>query len=164
MKTTSYTLDEHNFGELAKKESKGRARTRLYILHQYKLGKQSEQIAQDLSINIETARRTRRRYLKYGLKSLYDQPRSGRNSKIAEQHIEAFKALIVEEQSTRGGGRLTGQDIQQLAREHYQADYTVNGIYELLKRIGMTWISGRSRHPQADPEQQEAFKKTLATK
>lgn len=161
MKTTNYKLDEHNFGELAKTESKGRARTRLYILHQYKLGKE---IAQGLAIHIETARRTRRRYLKYGLKSLYDQPRSGRNSKIPEQHIEAFKTLIVEEQRKRGGGRLTGQDIRQLAQEHYQADYTVTGIYELLKRIGMSWISSRSRHPQADPQQQDAFKKTLATK
>lgn len=164
MKKTNYTLDEYNFGELAKTESKGRARTRLYILHQYKLGKQSEEIAQDLAIHIETARRTRRRYLKYGLKSLYDQPRSGRNSKIPEQHIEAFKTLIVEEQKKRGGGRLTGQDIRQLTQEHYQATYTVTGIYELLKRIGMSWISSRSRHPQADSQQQDAFKKTLVIK
>lgn len=160
MNDTKHTLKDHNFGELAKKESNGRARTRLYILHQYQLGKPSDEIARDLSINVLTARRTRRRYLDNGLPSIYDQPRSGRHSKLADEHIEAFKTLIVEQQTKRGGGRLTGEDIRQLALEHYQADYTVNGIYELLKRIGMTWISARSQHPQADKQVQEAFKKT----
>ena len=157
---SKHSLDEHDFGELAKTESKARARTRLYILHQYRLGKHSFEIAKNLSINIETARRTRRRYQASGLDSLYDKPRSGRNSKLAPKHIESFKQLIVDSQAKRGGGRLTGQDIQKLAYEHYQASYSVNGIYELLARIGMSWISARSQHPQADINAQEAFKKT----
>ena len=155
-----HSLDDYDFGELAKTESNARARTRLYILHQYRLGKHSFEIAKNLSINIETARRTRRRYQASGLDSLYDKPRSGRNSKLAPEHIEAFKQLIVDSQAKRGGGRLTGQDIQKLAHEHYQASYSVNGIYELLARIGMSWISARSQHPQADINAQEAFKKT----
>ena len=157
---TTHSLDDHDFGELAKTESKARARTRLYILHQYRIGKQSHEIAENLSINIETARRTRRRYQASGLDSLYDKPRSGRNSKLASEYIDAFKQLIVETQAKRGGGRLTGQDIQKLAYEHYQVTYSVNGIYELLGRIGMTWISARSQHPEADINAQEAFKKT----
>jgi transposase len=156
----THSLDDHDFGELAKTESKARARTRLYILHQYRIGKQSHEIAENLNINIETARRTRRRYQASGLDSLYDKPRSGRNSKLASEYIDAFKQLIVETQAKRGGGRLTGQDIQKLAYEHYQVTYSVNGIYELLGRIGMTWISARSQHPQADINAQEAFKKT----
>ena len=59
---SKHSLDEHDFGELAKTESKARARTRLYILHQYRIGNTSEAIANNLSINIETVRRTRRRY------------------------------------------------------------------------------------------------------
>lgn len=160
MKAEKHQLNEHDFGNLAKKERGGRARTRLYILHQYSIGKESQAIADALSIHIETVRRTRRRYYQYGLASIYDQARSGRNSKIAKEQIESFKALIVEEQNKRGGGRLTGEDIKQLAKEHYQADYTVNGIYELLKRIGMVWISARSQHPKADKQIQEDFKKT----
>ncbi|WP_227678334.1 helix-turn-helix domain-containing protein [Psychrobacter faecalis] len=34
-------------------------------------------------------------------------------------------------------------------------------MYELLKRIDMSWISARSQHPKADPQAQDAFKKTL---
>ena len=67
-----HSLDDYDFGELAKTESNARARTRLYILHQYRLGKHSFEIAENLNINIETARRTRRRYQASGLDSLYD--------------------------------------------------------------------------------------------
>ena len=161
---SKHSLDEHDFGELAKTESKARARTRLYILHQYRIGNTSEAIANNLSINIETVRRTRRRYQAFGLDSLYDKPRSGRNSKLAPEHIDSFKQLIVDTQAKRGGGRLTGQDIQKLAYEHYQVNYSVNGIYELLARIGMSWISARSKHPQADINAQEAFKKTSSSR
>ena len=56
---SKHSLEDHDFGELAKTESKARARTRLYILHQYRIGKQSFEIAENLSINIETVRRTR---------------------------------------------------------------------------------------------------------
>ncbi len=161
---SKHSLDEHDFGELAKTESKARARTRLYILHQYRIGNTSEAIANNLSINIETVRRTRRRYQAFGLDSLYDKPRSGRNSKLAPEHTDSFKQLIVDTQAKRGGGRLTGQDIQKLAYEHYQVNYSVNGIYELLARMGMTWISARSQHPQADINAQEAFKKTSSSR
>ena len=78
-----HSLDDYDFGELAKNESNARARTRLYILHQYRIGKHSFEIAENLNINIETVRRTRRRYQASGLDSLYDKPRSGRNSKLA---------------------------------------------------------------------------------
>ncbi len=33
--------------------------------------------------------------------------------------------------------------------------------YELLKRIGMTWITARCPHPKADLQTQKDFKKTL---
>ncbi|MDO4251407.1 MAG: winged helix-turn-helix domain-containing protein [Moraxella sp.] len=163
MNTITHTLKAHDFGKLAKTETKARARTRLYVLHQYSIGKQSAEIAQNLCINAQVVRTIKRRYLQHGIKSIYDKHRKGRNSKLANEHIESFKALIVKEQSVRGGGRLIGEDIRQLAKEHYQAEYTVNGIYELLKRIGITWISARSKHPKRDLKAQEDFKKTLST-
>jgi transposase len=38
-------------------------------------------------------------------------------------------------------------------------DYTLNGVYELLKRLDMAWISARSVSPNADPLRQAEFKK-----
>ena len=161
MTISIHNLEDHDFGKHSKTESNPRARLRLLILYQYSIGKATNDIAKDLCIHPETARRTLKRYYERGLESLYDRHRRGRHSKLAEADIAAFKAMIVSEQDKRAGGRLTGKDIQQLAKEHYNAHYTVNGIYELLKRIDMSWISARSQHPKADIQAQDASRKTL---
>ncbi len=106
-----HSLDDYDFGELAKTESNARARTRLYILHQYRLGKHSFEIAENLNINIETARRTRRRYQASGLDSLYDKPRSGRNSKLAPEYMDkTSKSLLTS---------ITKQGIASMASTNY---------------------------------------------
>ena len=37
-------------------------------------------------------------------------------------------------------------------------DYSLNGVYELLKRLNMGWISARSVSPNADPLKEAKFK------
>lgn len=54
-----------------------------------------------------------------------------------------------------------GEDIVLLAKEHFDVDYHPDAIYAVLKRLGMSWITGRSQHPKADTEKQADFKKTL---
>ncbi len=86
--------------------------------------------------------------------------KKGRNSILAKEQYDTFKQTIVKEQEQRGGGRLTAKDIAEIAKNDFNAHYTHKGIYRLLHNIGMSWISSRSRHPKADEEVQEAFKKT----
>lgn len=38
--------------------------------------------------------------------------------------------------------------------------YSLNGLYDLLHRLGYSWLMPRPRHPGADAEAQVAFKKT----
>jgi len=85
-------------------------------------------------------------------------PRSGRNPKIPKQRYEEFLQKTEELQNSKNGGRVTGYDIQALAREYFDADYA--NIYAFLKRIGASWITARSKHPKSDSEVQETFKKT----
>ena len=47
-----------------------------------------------------------------------------------------------------------------MIKEKYKESYSVSGVYKLLKRMGMSWVSGRSVHTRSDPEVQGAFKKT----
>jgi len=55
-----------------------------------------------------------------------------------------------------------GEDIRQLLDEQFGVVYTLNGVYELLKRLDMVWISARSVSPNANPARQAEFKKNLA--
>ena len=154
-----YNLNEHNFGDLSTREKDPRARIRLLILHQYSIGDSTPKISASMYISKHTVMKTRRKYWQSGLSSIYDQPRSGRKTKLLKQHEAEFKALIVKEQETREGGHLICDDIVELAKKHFNADYSREGMYHVLKRIGMSWVSARSQHPQADMAKQEEFKK-----
>jgi hypothetical protein len=45
----------------------------------------------------------------------------------------------------------------------YGIDPTLKTVYNTLKRANLVSITGRSIHPKADLEAQEAFKKTSET-
>lgn len=162
IKDKAHSLDAHNFGELSKKESDPRARVRLLILHQYAIGESSESISKTMATSKHTVMKTRRNYWQKGLLSIYDKARTGRKPKLLAEDVDRFKLLIVEAQEKREGGRLVCDDIVDLAKSACGVDYSRHGMYHVLKRIGMSWISARSQHPKADIEKQEAFKKTLS--
>jgi len=46
---------------------------------------------------------------------------------------------------------MRGEDIQQLLVQQFAVEYSLNGVYDLLKRLDMVWISARAVSPQADP-------------
>jgi transposase len=46
----------------------------------------------------------------------------------------------------------------------YGIDPSLRTVYDTLKRADLVWITGRSIHPKADLEAQEAFKKTSEKK
>jgi transposase len=83
---------------------------------------------------------------------------------LAREKEQDFLKAIDKLQETRSGGRVTGYDIQKLAKDSFDADYADDTIYTVLKRLGYSWITARSKHPKSDGAAQEAFKKTLKTK
>ena len=85
---------------------------------------------------------------------------TGRKTKLRKEDEEAFKKVFKEESEKRVGGRLTGHDIQQILTKEFNAVYPLTGVYRLLKRLKIVWITSRSIHPKQDPLVQEDFKKT----
>ena len=64
-------------------------------------------------------------------------------------------------QRERGGGRVRGEDIRQLLAGQFGVAYSLNGVYDLMKRLGLVWMSARAVSPYADPVAQAEFKKKL---
>lgn len=52
-----------------------------------------------------------------------------------------------------------GQDIRALIERRFKKTYSLSGVYKLLHGLGYSWLCPRPRHPNGDPQQQEAFKK-----
>ena len=70
---------------------------------------------------------------------------------LPQAQQEAFRQAVEQLQRERGGGRMRGEDIQQLLVQQFAVEYSLNGVYDLLKRLDMVWISARAVSPQADP-------------
>ncbi len=53
-----------------------------------------------------------------------------------------------------------GRDIQNILQHEFGVKYSLNGVYELLHRMGYSWLAPRPRHRHADAKAQEAFKES----
>ena len=85
----------------------------------------------------------------------------GRVSILPKDMSIEFNKAVVSLQENRNGGRIIGKDVVNFVEEQYGVKYSVSGIYKVLSRMGLSWVSARSIHPKADLEAQETFKKTL---
>ena len=102
-----------------------------------------------------------RRYRDKGVEGLKEGRRSGRPRLIDKGQQEQFKSLFLNAQANRMGGRLTGKEANEIVQEQFAVSYSQSGIYVLLHKCGLSWITGRSRHPAHDAQAQAEFKKTL---
>ena len=67
-------------------------------------------------------------------------------------------------QNDKNGGRVRLKDIQNMLAKDFNIHYqNINGVHYLLTKLGLSWISARSKHPKQDREAQELYKK-LQTK
>ena len=88
----------------------------------------------------------------------------GRKSKLPIDLEDDFKSNVIALQDNRSGGRVTGYDIIDMVKKEFKVEYTISGIYHLLSRLNMSWVSSRSIHPEVDQQSQDEFKKTSQIK
>ena len=88
--------------------------------------------------------------------------RKGRGAKykLPLSEEEAFRKAVLELQDKKKGGRIKGTDVLRLMEEKFSIKCSLQSVYNTLRRVDLVWISGRSKHPKADFQAQEAFKKT----
>ena len=151
----------HDFAHLSKNEPNPRARVRLLMLAQLSQDIECKVVAQHFDVHPITVRNLLKKYHQVGLSAIYDEEGRGRKTLLSKEQYEQAQALIVKTQAELGGGRLTGEKIIALFQENYKVTYHPDSIYRVLKKLGLSWISGRSIHPKKDISTQETFKKTL---
>lgn len=105
------------------------------------------------------------RYREGGLDGLWDKPRSGAPKHLATEKEEAFFDRIFQcPQATDQVSIFHALAIQAILLDEFQAEYSESGVYALLKRLGLTWITSRPRHEFNDPEKMEAWKEEFKAK
>ena len=82
----------------------------------------------------------------------------GRKPRFPPEKEEDFKIELDKMQVSFQGGRITAQNIKPLLTDKFDCNYSASGVYSLLDRLNIVWISGRSKHPKSSEEAILAFK------
>ena len=153
-------LNDEDFLKLYQTESNGRSKIRFLALHHLQQGYNKSEICKMVCISRPTLDSWLLLYKGNGLERLRQKVKGrGAKSKISASKEELQQAIL-KLQEDRKGGRIIADDIQKMIEQTYQVKYHKCHIYNLLERLGLSWISARSKHPKSDPAAMEAFKKT----
>ena len=99
------------------------------------------------------------RFKAEGVEGLFDRPRSGRPTKLARDREESFRARVPAGPRPEDTVRVRrGKDLQRIWEKEFAATHTPDGVYRLLHRLGLSWVSPRPRHPKSDRAAQERFR------
>ncbi|WP_306341421.1 helix-turn-helix domain-containing protein [Photobacterium piscicola] len=95
-------------------------------------------------------------FLEEGLAGLQEKPRSGRTAFITPKQREQLSNYIKLKAQDSSGRRLIEADIHAYILNEFDKNYHPDSIYHLLKRMGFSWITSRSKQSQ---QAQDNFKK-----
>ena len=101
------------------------------------------------------------RYDDGGYENLTDKAKPGQPKHLTKEQEEELVQDIISMQDNRNGGRITGNEIREHIEKKYNKTFKNNSIYDLLHRLGLSWVSSRSKHPKSDSKKQEMFKQTF---
>lgn len=157
-------LNQYDFNHLLRREGNPRERRRYLAFAHLQEGKNFTEAAAMVKIKLRTLMNWVQKFRKKGIEGLQDQLGRGAKPHLPNELLEAFRQSVLELQANRKGGRIKGQDILKLMEEKFGVHPSRSSVYGTLKRADLVWITGRSQHPKANMEAQEAFKKTSGKK
>ena len=154
-----HSLENTDFKALAKQQKSIQMKMRLLALAHFKEGHSRTQIAKYLKVSRTSVNKWVRTFLEEGLEGLEEKPRTGRPPFLTSAQQKQLTDYIELRAKSDQGGRLTGADIHHYIVQEFGKTYHPDSIYYLLKHLGFSWITSRSRHPKQSDEVQEEFKK-----
>ena len=150
---------EIDFVSLFKKEGAPHIRIRYLGLSHIQEGSTIAYVAEILRVSPRAVTYWIKRYKEEGLEGLRDKDGRGAKRNLPSDKENKFCDEVISMQETRKGGRVKAEDIRLMLDKKFGVSSSISGVYLLLKRVGLHWISSRSRHPKQSQEVQDLFKK-----
>lgn len=122
---------------LARQERNRQRRMRYVALADLKDGKNFTEADSALRVTCHAVMRWLKWFFSGWVDRLAGVPHYWSTQRLPEAQEEAFRHAVEQLQAIRGGGRLRGEDIRQLLAEQFAVTYSLNGVYDLLKRLDM---------------------------
>ena len=154
-------IQEYDFKTEYKRERDPLIKIKFLALHHLQSGKLLKDVSEIMLYDECAIRRWIRRFIEFDYEGLIEKEGRGQKPRLPKDQEEAFKDALDKLQENKNGGRITVDDIQQLLTDDFDCNYSRSGIYTLLDRLNIVWISGRSKHPQHSQDVIDNFKETF---
>jgi len=155
-----YTVDE--LMALAKSQSNSRLFRRIQAIALAQQGYSCPRILKITGACRRAVQSWVAKYNAHGIDGLKDKPRSGRRCKLTAAQLRRFQERIDAGVTQADGlASLNARAIRKILKREFHVLYSLTGVYELLHRLGYSCLMPRPRHENADPQEQERFKKIL---
>tara|TARA_Y100000310_G_scaffold335936_1_gene419204 strand:- start:39 stop:1097 length:1059 start_codon:yes stop_codon:yes gene_type:complete len=151
-------IQEYDFLSCFKVERDPKIKIKLQALHHLQQGKKLCEVAKIVLADERTVRSWLRSFVEFDYEGLIEREGRGRKPRLPPEEEENFKDEIDRLHEDKNGGRIIAEDIQKLLSEKFDCNYSTSGVYTLLDRLNVVWISGRSKHPKHSEEAVEQFK------
>ncbi len=135
-----------------------RIRDRLRCVALAMEGRTATEIAGLVGLSRRTVQAWVRRYNEEGIDGLHDRPLPGQPTKLKRTDEARFMTRIdAGPTETDGVCTLRGEDVRGILEREFGAKYSLNGVYDLLHRLGYSRLRPRPRHRDNDPEAAERW-------
>jgi len=154
-------IQDYDFKETYKVERDARIKIKLQALHHLQARKLLREVAEMVLMTEKTVRCWLQRFVDFDYEGLIEKEGRGRKPRLPANQEESFKEALDQLYDAKQGGRVTVSDIQDLLADTFDCAYSRSGVYTLLDRINIVWISGRSKHPKHSEDAIAQFKESF---
>ena len=145
---------------LADKRLSAREKGRVTCIRLLALGWEAQGVAEAVGASRSTVYRRKAEFLDRGEAALFVEGWGGRRNEVLTVAQEADFVAHFEE-AARKGQMVTAATMLAELGQRCGRPVTPSTLYRILARHGWRKVVPRPRHPDADPERQEAFKETF---
>lgn len=149
---------------LFNKEDKYKIGLRLYAVYQVSLGKSSRQLEELYNTSFKQILNWVDRFEKGGIGGLKDKSGRGRKSGLSAEQLSELKLIILDRQPNEFGYNTetwSGPLVIEVIKKLYKIEYKTAQVYNIMKKMGLSYQKSKGYYPEADQEKQNKFKDEL---
>ena len=159
----NYTSEE--LRSLLRKDEKFQQAVRLYACYQVSLGKKPQDLESIYETSFKSICNWVHRLNEGGVEALIDKVKPGRTNRLSIEEHQSIKSVLLNKQPNDYGfnsATWTGPLLIEWIKREYNISYKKAQIYNILKKLGLTYQKGKGIYPEAAEraEKVEALKKT----
>ena len=152
--------DRRKLARLINAETNVKQRDRLRAVALALDGRETLAIAEQLGRSRAFVQRWVYVYRDKGIEGIRARKAPGRVPFMTQEEAQCFSDRVNRgAQPEDGTAALRGRELQQILHKEFGKSYSLNGVYNLLHRLGFSCLEPRPRHPKNDLEAMRRFRR-----